>query len=56
MTSVGNTTAEGTEEPEEPEDRFKNSVLSVLSVLSVVKSGDFYRLGGIDLTQQITRE
>ena len=53
MTSVGNTTAEGTEEPEEPEDRFKNSVLSVLSV---VKSGDFYRLGGIDLTQQITRE
>jgi len=29
------------------EDRFKNSVLSVLSV---VKSGDFYRLCGIDLT------
>ena len=50
MTSVGNTT---TEDTEDTEDRFKNSVLSVLSV---VKSGDFYRLGGIDLTQQITQD
>ncbi len=41
MTSVGNTTTEGTEA------RFNNSVLSVSYV---VKSSGFYRLCGIDLT------